>query len=142
MSEDNPNPFDITLVVKDGKELQAHRNVLSQASPFFEKLLSSDMKENNEGIIRLDWIIESQMADILQLIYTGNVQISTQENAVNLIEISDFLLLFDLKAFAAEFLEQHMTTVNCISIYYSIAEQYSCEELIASTRNLNFTRSP
>ena len=35
-----------------------------------------------------------------------------------------------------------MTTVNCISIYYSIAEQYSCEELIASTRKfikLNFT---
>ena len=89
MSEDNPNPFDITLVVKDGKELQAHRNVLSQASPLFEKILNTDMKENNEGIIRLEWIIESQMTDILQFIYTGNVQISTQENAVNLIQTHD-----------------------------------------------------
>ena len=51
MSEGDPNPFDITLVVKDGKEFQAHRNVLSQASPFFEKLLNSDMKENNEGVM-------------------------------------------------------------------------------------------
>ena len=72
-------------MVKDEKEFQVHRNVLSQASPFFEKLLNSYMKENNEGIIRLDWIIESQMADILQFIYTGNVQISTQENAEDLI---------------------------------------------------------
>ena len=56
------------------------------------------MKENNEGVIRLEWIIESQMADILQFIYTGNVQISTQENAEKLIQTADYLLLFDLKA--------------------------------------------
>ena len=142
MSEDHLSPFDITLVVKDGKEFQAHRNVLSQASPFFEKLLNSDMKENNEGIIRLDWIIESQMADILQFIYTGNVQISTQENAEDLIQTADYLLLSKLKALAGKSVEQHMTTVNCISIYYSVAEQYSCEELIACTRkfiNSKFT---
>ncbi|XP_078377831.1 kelch repeat and BTB domain-containing protein 12-like [Oculina patagonica] len=142
MSEDHPNPFDITLVVKDGKEFQAHRNVLSQASPFFEKLLSTDMKENNEGVIRLEWITESQIAEILQFIYTGNVQISSQENAENLIATADYLLLSNLKTIAGKFLAQHMTTLNCISIYYSIAEQFSCEELIASTRkfiNSNFT---
>ncbi|KAL9967493.1 hypothetical protein ACROYT_G025727 [Oculina patagonica] len=142
MSEDHPNQFDITLVVKDGKEFQAHRNVLSQASPFFEKLLSTDMKENNEGVIRLEWITESQMADILQFIYTGNVQISSQENAESLIAVADYLLLSNLKTIAGKFLEQHMTTENCMSIYYSIAELYSCEELIASTRkfiNSNFT---
>ena len=142
MSGNHPDPFDITLVVKDGKEFHAHRNVLSQASPFFQKLLNIDMKENNEGIIRLEWIIESQMADILQFIYTGNVQISAQDNAENLIHTADYLLLPMLKSIAGKFVEQHMTTVNCISIYYSIAEQYSCEELIASTRkfiNSNFT---
>ena len=46
-------PCDVTLVTKDGKHFQAHRNVLLRASPFFEKLLSSDMKESNEGVIRL-----------------------------------------------------------------------------------------
>ncbi|XP_078375820.1 kelch-like protein 21 [Oculina patagonica] len=142
MSEDHLNQFDITLVVKDGKEFQSHRNVLSQASPFFEKLLSTDMKENNEGVIRLEWITESQMADILQFIYTGNVQISSQENAENLFATADYLLFSNLKTIAGKFLEQHMTTENCISIYYSVAEKYSCEELIASTRkfiNSNFT---
>ena len=43
---------DITLITKDDKEFKAHRNILSAASPFFCKLLQSDMKENREGIVR------------------------------------------------------------------------------------------
>ena len=124
---------DVTLVVKDGKELQAHRSVLSRASSFFEKLLNSDMKENNEGVIRLEMIFESEMADILEFIYTGSVQISTQENAENLVELADYLLLSNLKAFAGKYLEEHITTANCISIYH-LAGKYLCQGLIASCR--------
>ena len=152
--KDPQHPCNVTLVVKDGKEFQAHRDALSQASPFFEKLLNSsllrgmrdepkerlrrrllnsEMKENIEGVIRLQIIVESQMADILVFIYTGNDQISTQENAENLIQIADYLLLSNLKAFASKYLEQLTTTLNCISIYY-LAEKYLCKELIASTR--------
>ena len=135
------DPSDITLVVKDGKQFKAHRNILSKASPFFEKLLTSDMKESNEGVIRLHTITESQMADILQFIYNGSVQIASLENAEKLIETADFLLLSNLKTIAGKFLEQHMTTETCISMNY-LAEEYSCEELVVSTRkfiNLNFS---
>ncbi|XP_078369061.1 kelch-like protein 11 [Oculina patagonica] len=89
------------------------------------------MKENIEGVIRLEIIVESQMADILEFIYTGNIQISSQENAENLVEVADYLLLSNLKAFAGKHLEEHMTTSNCISIYH-LAENYLCEDLIAS----------
>ena len=130
--KDPQHPCDVTLVVKDGKEFQAHRSVLSQASPFFEKLLDSNMKENIEGVIRLEMIDESQMADILEFIYTGIVQISIQENAESLIEIADYLLLSNLKALASKYLEQHTTTSNCISIYH-LAEKYLCDDLIVST---------
>ena len=131
--KDHQHPYDVTLVVKDGKEFQAHRDVLSQTSPFFEKLLNSDMKENNEGIIRLEIIEKSEMANILQFIYTGDVQISTQENAEKLIEIADYLFLSNLKAFAGKCLEEYMTSFNCISIFH-FAEKFQCEDLIASTR--------
>ena len=100
--KDHKDPSDVTLVVKDGKEYQAHRSVLSQASSFFEKLLNSDMKENNEGLIRLEMVTESQMADILEFIYTGSVQIFNIENAENLFELADYLLLLNLKAIGAK----------------------------------------
>ena len=131
--KDHKDPSDVTLVVKDGREFQAHRSVLSQASSFFEKLLNSDMKENNEGVIRLEMILESQMADILEFIYTGSVQIFTQENAENLFQLADYLLLPNLKTFAGKCLEEHITTANCLSIYY-LAEKYSCQDLIATCR--------
>ena len=134
-------PCDLTLVAKGGKQFQVHRNVLLRASPFFEKLLSSDMKESNEGVIRLPTVTDSQMADILHFIYNGSVQFTSRENAEKLIETADFLLLSNLKTMAGKFLEQHMTTETCISMSY-LAEQYSCEELVASTQmfvNSNFT---
>jgi len=127
--KDHKHASDVTLVVKDGKELKAHRSVLSQASSFFEKLLNSDMKENSEGVIRLEMIFESQMADILEFIYTGSVEISTQENAENLFELADYLLLSNLKAIAENYLKEHITVLNCLSIYY-LAEKYSCQDLI------------
>lgn len=108
-------PFDITLVVKDGTEFKAHRQALSEASSFFEKLLKSNMKESKEGVIRLEMLTEPQMADVLEFIYTGNIQISSQENAQNLIAVADYLFLSNLKHIAGKFLEHNLTTLNCFS---------------------------
>ena len=57
---------DVTLVTKDDKEFKAQRNVLSAASPFFFKLLQSDMKENREGIVRFEEISGAVMEDVLE----------------------------------------------------------------------------
>ena len=59
---------DVILLVEDGKEFKAHKQVLSEASPFFEKLLNSDMKESREGIVRLEKFSESAMRNTLQFI--------------------------------------------------------------------------
>ena len=124
--KDHKHPSDVTLVVKDGKEFQVHRSVLSQASGFFEKPLNSDMKENIEGVIRLEILSESQMADILEFIYTGSVQISAQENGENLFQLADYFLLPNLKAVTEKYLEEHFTIANCFSIYH-LAEKYLCQ---------------
>lgn len=117
-------PFDVTLVDKDGKQFEAHRNVLSEASPFFEKLLQSDMKENKEGVIRLEMLTESLMKEILEFIYTGHVQILSEENAKELITAAGI---------AGRFLECSMTTSNCISTYH-FAETYRCDELVTKAQ--------
>ena len=85
---------DITLVSRDNIEFKAHRNVLSTASPFFDKLLRSNMKENRKGIVRLEEILGSVLKDVLEFIYTGTVDV-TQENAEELIRHDRCRKLYD-----------------------------------------------
>ena len=68
--KDSRGPFDIVLVVKNGKQFEAHRQILSEASLFFEKLFNSDMKESRNGVVQMEIFTQSQMADILEFIYT------------------------------------------------------------------------
>ena len=123
---------DVTLVTKDGKEFKAHRDVLSTASPFFCKLLQSDMKENREGIVRFEEISGAVMEDVLEFIYTGSVEVN-QENSEDLITAANYLLVTDLKTVSGRFLERQMSESNCISTFY-FAEMYQCDELITNTR--------
>ena len=96
------------------------------------------MKEKNEGVIRLEILTESQMADVLEYIYNGNVEISTKENATNLIEVADYLCLSSLKQEAGNFLEQNLSTSNCLCVY-RMAVSYLCEELIASSQKFIYS---
>ena len=122
---------DVTLVAKEGKEFKAHRNVLSAASPFFAKLLQSEMKEKEEGVIRFEEISESILGDVLEFIYIGSVKI-TEGNAKDLIIAADYLLLLCLKTKSGRFLKKLMTRSNCISTLH-FAEKYRCEELVDSS---------
>ena len=123
---------DVILMTKDDKEFKAHRNVVSAASPFFFKLLQSDMKENREGIARFEEISGAVMEDVLEFIYTGIVEV-TQENCKDLIAAANYLLIPGLKKHSGRFLEREMSKSNCISTFY-FAEMYQCDELITNTR--------
>lgn len=139
--ETRDHPCDLTLVVEDGKEFRAHKDVLSEASPFFEKLLNSDMKESREGIVQLEMFTESVMAATLEFIYTGSVSTSTQEIAEGLVIMADYLFLPNLKSPAEEIIMQKLDTSNCISTCY-FAEKYQCNELVSKIKNFtlaNFT---
>ena len=125
---------DVTLVTKDEKEFKAHRNVLSAASPFFFKLLQSDMKENREGIVRFEEISGAVMEDVLEFIYTGTVEV-TQENCKDLIAAANYLFIPGLKQLFGRFLERQISESNCISTFY-FAEMYQCDELINNTRKV------
>ena len=123
---------DITLVSKDNSKFKAHRNVLSAASPYFDKLLQSNMKENREGIVRFEEISGSVLKDVLEFIYSGTVDV-TQENAEELIAAGNYLIIPGLKTASGRFLEREMSHINCISTFY-LAEKYECDELITNSR--------
>ena len=123
---------DITLVSIDNVEFKAHRNVLSAASPYFDKLLQSNMKENREGIVRFEEISGSVLKDVLEFIYSGTVDV-TQENAEKLIAAGNYLIIPGLKTASGRFLEREMSHINCISTFY-LAEKYECDEFITNSR--------
>ncbi|KAL9951883.1 hypothetical protein ACROYT_G044624 [Oculina patagonica] len=131
--ETHDNPFDITLVVEDGTEFKAHRKVLSEASPFFEKLLNSDMMESKKGVVRLEMLTEAGLAAVLEFIYTGDVQILNEDEARDLIEMADYLFILPLTTLAGRVLAQTLNISNCISTYH-FAKRYQCEELISDTK--------
>ena len=134
-------PFDVALITGDGKKLGAHRSVLSEASPFFEKLLGSDMKEAKEGVVRMEMITELGLREVLEFIYTGSVQISAEDNAQDLIALADYLILPHLKDLAARTLQRNLNSSNSLSMYY-LAEKFRCEALMSNTRDFilaNFT---
>ena len=137
----NDSFCDVTIAVKD-KEFKAHRAVLAAASPFFLTLLTSDMKESNEHLIKveLDETTETVMEDALKYLYTGNVTV-VEERAHNLIATANYLLLPSLKTMAGNVLKEAVSTENCLVNYY-FAEKYECEELKEKCReviNSNFS---
>ena len=75
MQPQQEDSSDITLLLKDSKEIRAPRSQLSE-SDFFSTLLNSDMKENREGIIRLEHITDTVMTDVLEFMRCGCVMIT------------------------------------------------------------------
>ena len=137
----NDSFCDVTIAVKD-KEFKAHRAVLAAASPFFLTLLTSNMKESNEQMIKveLEEATETVMEDALKYLYTGNVTV-VEEKAHNLIATANFLLLPSLKTMAGNVLKESVSTENCLFNYY-FAEKYECVELREKCReviNSNFS---
>ena len=135
--ETHDQQCDVILVVENGKEFKAHKQVLSEASAFFEKLLNSDMVESREGIVRLEMFSESAMRNTLQFIYTGDVQILAEDNAKDLLVSADYFFLPNLKTLAEAALGEMLNTSNCISVYY-FSQRYRCEELLAKSVNYIF----
>ena len=137
----NDSFCDVTIAVKD-KEFKAHRAVLAAASPFFLTLLTSNMKESNEQLIKveLEEATETVMEDALKYLYTGNVTV-VEERAHNLIATANFLLLPSLKTMVGNVLKETVSTENCVFNYY-FADKYECVELKEKCReviNTNFS---
>ena len=122
---------DVILDVGSGNDharLKAHRVVLCAASPFFSNALNSDMKEKEEGVIRLEETSKAVMEEVLEYLYTGHVDINEFSANFDLIAAADYFVMPSLKALCAAIILKTLALCNCVSIYY-FALKYRCEEL-------------
>ena len=116
-------------MVKDGEEFKASRKLLSVARPFFSVLLSSEMGENKQGIIRLENITSTAMRNVLEFMEVGFIVVHPTNAPQDLLKTADFLLLPELKTIAVRSLMDNLTVSNCISVYY-LAKKYRCDRLL------------
>ena len=68
--------FDITLVGDDFKHVTAHKLVLSASSEYFKEVFSNNKKYfQSHALICLEGLIQSDLNNILDYIYHGEIQI-------------------------------------------------------------------
>ena len=68
---------DVTLVSEDGKQVKAHKVVLSSCSPFFNKVLL--LTPHQQPIIFLKGIKHSELLAIVQFIYLGQTDLAQDD---------------------------------------------------------------
>ena len=105
---------DVKIHSKDGTHL-AHKVMLAAASSYFKTLLLSDFVEAHSGIVKLEDIGSDLIADLLQYIYSGSLDID-EANGFELFCIADRLEVVGLKRACEEFLLKKIDTSNCLSI--------------------------
>ena len=117
-----------TILHVDGQEFPAHKNILAASSAYFLGLFTSDMKERHQSEVKLEGFRSFVMNDLLNYIYTGEVEI-TDENVKELVFAGDYLLIESLKDKGSMYLEETLSPSNCLSVR-AFSEKYDCEELM------------
>lgn len=116
-----------TILVVEGQEFPAHKNTLAASSEYFLGLFTSDMKESQQLEVKLEGFKSFIMNDLLNYIYTGEVEI-TDENVKELVFAGDYLLIESLKNKGSFYLEETLSPSNCLSVR-AFSEKFDCEEL-------------
>lgn len=94
---------DVNICV-DGISFPCHRMLLAASCDYFDNLFSRNFRDHKKETIQLKEVDPVAFSEILEFIYTGNVDI-TGENVSRMLRISDFL--------GMQQLEKKCTTFIC-----------------------------
>lgn len=134
------NAFTDVILRQENVKIPAHKIVLSCVSPYFEAMFNGNFKENqeNQHEIQIGGVSDSALVSIIDYFYTGSV-IVTMDNAEELLEISDILLLEETKKSILRFLKDTMNYSNCL-IHKYLGSIY-CDENLVESANSYFCRN-
>lgn len=114
-------------VIVEGKSFRCHKIVLASISQYFDAMFSSGMRECIDGVVRLQGIDSATFVDILDFIYSGKLNVCT-ENADELLRAATLFQIKLLHRKCEEFLVEHVTVDNCIRAW-RLANSHECTEL-------------
>jgi len=131
----NRSEADVCFVI-NGKEIKAHKMILSARSPVFFAMLKSGMKESTENRVQINDIAPDTFEVLLRFIYTDRVDV-TQIDAKDLLAAANKYLLPLLKLQCQQFLCQTITLGNYVELLL-LADLHNAVHLKKSV--LNFIR--
>jgi len=114
--QEDTTTHDITFKTADGGSLGAHRAIIAASSPVFYALLYGRSKESKENEIYLSSIDPNMLKLIFRFIYTGVVQVNSDE-CMGLLQAAHY---FDLATLGAKCGEKLVSTLDVHSNFSSI----------------------
>lgn len=120
---------DVTFEFKDGKQLFAHKVILSARSKVFKKMFIGKFIEGNEhhSLVKIDQFSHEIFSLFLQYLYSGSTKIADYQ-IIELYMCADFYFLEDLLDYLVEIFEKQINEENCIQLFKQ-TDQFHCSKL-------------
>ena len=115
--------IDVILLV-EGRQFPAHKNVLAACSEYFKAMFSFG---HSETTVKVEGVTAKAMDLILDFMYQGQIEI-TEDNLEDILVASRLLLLESVTQACCKFTQDRINVNNCWGIR-NIADKYSLEKL-------------
>ena len=119
--------FTDTILCLGQEEFPCHKNILSASSPYFKAMFTNDLKEKRDERVYFDNISPWTFKRIIDYVYTGRLEIST-DNAQEMLAAGRQFQYPAIVSSCCNFLLKQLHPSNCIGIQY-FAQVHSCQEL-------------
>ncbi|XP_046699163.1 kelch-like protein 10 isoform X2 [Silurus meridionalis] len=117
-------PCDVFIEV-EGVQIEAHRAVLSELSPYFSALFSKRIP--SKPVYNIPGVAPNIMQSIIQYAYSNTINI-TELNVKDLLVAADYLLVSDVVQRCCTFLEKRVCLENCREMF-QLADMFFLNEL-------------
>ncbi|KAH8417521.1 hypothetical protein KR222_001331, partial [Zaprionus bogoriensis] len=118
---------DVTIETADGREVRAHKNILSARNEVFAAMFTHDMEEKCQNRIKIDDFNEDVVNVLMYFIYTGEAPNLDQLDE-KLLKAADKYNLVRLKTMCVKSLEKNLSPDNAVRIC-KLADLHNIAEL-------------
>lgn len=125
-SRENKESCDLRIRVS-GKDIYAHRNVLSVSSDYFKAMLKHETIEKQNGVVNMEDIQYEAVRNCIDFVYTGKLSIPLEKCESHL-HAASLMQLNEVCQEILKFLSKEITVKTFFEIK-KLADKYESEEL-------------
>ncbi|XP_043924779.1 kelch-like protein 22 [Protopterus annectens] len=107
--------FDVQLVVEE-KMIEAHRIVLAASCDYFRGMFTGGLREMQQGVVQIRGIAYVAMCNILDFIYTSEIELSL-DNVQETLLCASILQFPEIIQFCCDFLTSWLDEENVLEMY-------------------------